>query len=111
MGRQVPLGPHPGSVPVQLWPETRGSKRASGSVRSRQQQIVNVETERLDTDAMHERLVEGRDDTENRHPAQGSRMQENGTRRCNVHDPSANARYFDVSNTFQHLGGLTEAVS
>jgi hypothetical protein len=38
-------------------------------------------------------------------------MQQNDTHRHNVHDPSANARYFDVSNAFQHLGGLTEAVS
>ncbi len=65
----------------------------------------------LNTDAIHERLVEGVDDPENRRPAQRSWMQQNGTCRHNTHDPSANARYFNVSNAFQHLGGLTEAVS
>ncbi len=58
MGRQAPLRPHLGSVLVQLWTETRGSKRARGSMQSRQQQIINVKTERFDTDAMHEQLVE-----------------------------------------------------
>jgi hypothetical protein len=40
----------------------------------------------------------------------------NGTRRRNRHDPSADAnlpnlRYFDVSNAFQHLGNVTDAIA
>jgi hypothetical protein len=66
MGGQAPLGPHQGSVPVQLRTETRGSDRASGSVQRKQQQIGNVETKKLNTDAMQEQLVaEGVDDSEN----------------------------------------------
>ncbi len=54
MGRQATLGPHPGNGPVQLWTETRGSNRVSGSVQCRQQQIGNFETERLNNYEMQE---------------------------------------------------------
>ena len=42
--------------------------------------------------------------------------QQNGTRRRICHDPSAemnlpNLQYVDVSNAFQHLGSLTDAVT
>ena len=111
MGRQAPLGHHPGTGPVQLPTETRGSNRpVSGSVRRRQQSVGDFETEILGDN------VEGIDDMENRRPAQRSRTQLNGTRRRNVHNPGAdtneaNSRYFDVNNAFQHLGGLTDAVA
>ena len=111
MGRQAPLGHHPGTGPVQLLTETRGSNRpVSGSVRRRQQSVGDFETEILGDN------VEGVDDTENRRPAQRSRTQLHGTRRRNVHNPGAdtneaNSRYFDVNNAFQHLGGLTDAVA
>ena len=112
MGRQARLGHHPGTGPVQLPTETRGSNRpVSGSVRRRQQSVGDFETEILGDN------VEGVDDTENRRPAQRSRTHQlNGTRRRNVHNPGAdtneaNSRYFDVNNAFQHLGGLTDAVA
>ena len=104
MGRQAPLGHHPGTGPVQLPTETRGSNRpVSGSVRRRQQSVGDFETEILGDN------VEGVDDTENRRPAQRSRTQLNGTCRRNVHNPGAdtneaNSRYFDVNNIFQILG-------
>jgi hypothetical protein len=89
----------------------------SGSVRRRQQRIGEFDSERLDDDAMREHLVEGVNDTESRRPAQRSRTtQQSGTRRRNIHDPSAemnvpNLRYFNISNAFQHLSGLTDAVA
>jgi hypothetical protein len=64
---------------------------------------------------MREQLVEGVNDTKNRHPAQRSRTtQQSGTRHRDIHDPSAemnvpNLQYFDISNASQHLGGLTDA--
>jgi len=111
MGRQAPLGHHPGTGPVQLPTETRGSNwPVSGSVQRRQQSVGDFEMEILGNN------VEGVDDTENRRPAQRSRTQLNGTCGCNVHNPGAdmneaNSRYFDVNNAFQHLGGLTDAVA
>jgi hypothetical protein len=63
MGRQAPLGHHPGTGPVQLPTETRGSNRpVSGSVRRRQQSVGDFETEILGDN------VEGIDDMENRRP-------------------------------------------
>ena len=85
MGRQAPLGHHPGAGPVQLPTETRGSNwLVSGSVRCRQQSVGDFETEILGDN------VEGVDDTENRRPAQCSRMQLSGTHcrkcpRCRAH--------------------------
>jgi len=85
MGRQAPLGHHPGTGPVQLPTETRGSNRpVSGSVRRRQQSVGDFETEILGDN------VKGVDDTENRRPAQCSRMQLSGTHcrkcpRCRAH--------------------------
>jgi hypothetical protein len=113
MGRQATLGPHLEGGPVQHQTETnRGSNRnVIGYVWHRQNQVGEFEAERLDDDAMNKRCVEGVDDSENCCPAQCSRTQQNGARRRNAHDPSAEingpyARYFEVSNTFQHLGSL-----
>ena len=117
MGRQATLGPHQGTHPVQLRTETRVSNVGNESVRRVQQRVGNFETETLDENAMRERLVEGVDDAVIRRPAQRQRTsQQNGIRRRNRHDPSAdmnlpNSRYFDVSNAFQHLGSLTDAVA
>ncbi len=118
MGRQATLRPHPGSVPVQLHTKTSGRKNGnvSGSAQQRQQTVGNFETERLNDDAMQERLVKGIDDAGNHPPSQRSQTQQNGTRCHNVDNPSAennlpNARYLSVSNAFQHLGGLTDAIS
>jgi len=84
MGRQAPLGHHPGTGPVQLPTETRGSNLPmSGSVRRRQPSVGDFETEILGDN------VEGVDDTENRRPAQRSRTQLNGTCHHNVHNPGA----------------------
>jgi hypothetical protein len=64
-----------------------------------------------------ERLVEGVDDATIHHPAQRQqRSVQNGTRQCNRHNPSADAnlpnlQYFDVSNAFQQLGNLTDAIA
>jgi hypothetical protein len=66
---------------------------------------------------MREQLVKGVNDTKNHCPAQCSQTtQQSGTCRQNIHDPSVemnvpNSRYFDISNAFQHLGGLTDAVA
>ncbi len=71
----------------------------------------------MDKDSFCERLVEGVDDATIRRPAQRQRRSvQNGTRRRNRHDPSAdanlpNSRYFDVSNAFQQLGNLTDAIA
>jgi hypothetical protein len=70
----------------------------------------------LDDNAIQERLIEGVDDTKNRCPAQQSIAQQNGTRCRNIHNPGtdtnkASSRYFYVSNAFQHLGELTDAVA
>ena len=66
---------------------------------------------------MQEPLVEDVDNAVFRYPAQHQqKSQKNGIQRRNHHDPSAEmnlpkSRYFDVSNEFQHLGSLTDAVA
>jgi hypothetical protein len=73
--------------------------------------------ETLDEDSFRELLVEGVDDATIRRPARHQQTSvQNGTRRRNCHDPSAdanlpNSRYFDVSNAFQQLGNLTDAIA
>jgi hypothetical protein len=120
MGRQAPLGPHERTRPVQLRGEVRDAndnERVRGSGGRQQDGVGNFETETLDEGSFRERLVEGVDDTTIRRPAQRQRTSvHNGTRRRNRHDPSAdanlpNSRYFDVSNAFQHLGNLTDAIA
>jgi hypothetical protein len=66
---------------------------------------------------MQERLVEGVADATIRRPAQRQQTSlQNGTRQRNHHDPSVsanlpNSHYFDVSNAFQQLGNLTDAIA
>ena len=118
VGRQAPIGPHPGDQPVQLRTETatRGVSDGNG-VRRGQQRVGNFETVTFDENSMRDRLVEGVNDAEIRRPAQRRRTsQQTGIRRRNHHNPSAemnlpNSRYLDVSNAFQHLGSLTDAVA
>jgi hypothetical protein len=75
------------------------------------------DSERLDNDAMCKQLVKGANNTKIHCPSQRSQTtQQSGTRRWNIHDPSAemnvpNLQYFNISNVFQHLGGLTDAVA
>jgi hypothetical protein len=89
----------------------------SGSVQCRQQRIGEFDSERLDNNAMHEPLVKGVNNTKNRCPAQCSgTTKQSGTCRRNIHDPIAemnvpNSRYFNISNAFQHLGSLMDAVA
>jgi hypothetical protein len=107
------------AAPVQLQREMRVANDGNESVRRVQQRVGNFETVTLDENSMRERLVEGVDDAVICRPAQRQRTsQQNGTRRRNRHDhdPSAemnfpNLRYFNVSNAFQHLGSLTDAVA
>jgi hypothetical protein len=86
-------------------------------VRRGQQRVGNFETVTFDENSMRDRLVEGVNDAEIRRPAQRRQTsQQTGIRRRNHHDPSAdmnlpNSRYLDVSNAFQHLGSLTDAVA
>ncbi len=92
-----------------------GNERVRG--REQQERVGNFETETLDESSMQECLVEGVDDATIRRPAQRQRTSlQNGTRQLNRHDPSAganlpNSQYFDVSNAFQQLGNLTDAIA
>ena len=86
-------------------------------MRRGQQRVGNFETVTFDENSMRDRLVEGVNDAEIRHPAQHQRTsQQTGIHRQHHHNPSAetnlpNSRYLDVSNAFQHLGSLTDAVA
>ncbi len=77
----------------------------------------NFETVTLHENSMRDRLVEGVNDAEIRRPAQHKiTSQQNGIRHQNHHNLSAemnlpSLRYFDVSNAFQHLGNLPDAVA
>ena len=117
MGQQAPLGPHQGTQPVQLCTKTRGVSDRNGSVWCGQQRVGNFEMVTLDENSMRHWLVEDFNDAKIHCLAQHWRTtQQTGTRRQNHHNLSVemnlpNSRYFDVSNAFQHLGSLTEAVA
>jgi hypothetical protein len=117
MGWQAPLGPHQGTQPVQLQTKMRGVSDGNGSARRDHQRVGNFETVMLDKNSMCHQLLEGVNDAKIHWPAQHqSTSQQTGTHRQNYHDPSAemnlpSSRYFDVSNAFQHLGSLTDAVA
>jgi hypothetical protein len=102
---------------VQLQTKTRGVSDGNRSARRVQQRVGNFETVTLDKNAMRDRLVEGVNDAKICRPAQCRRTsQQTRIRHCHHHNPSAemnllNSRYFDVSNAFQHLGSLTDAVA
>jgi hypothetical protein len=71
VGRQAPLGPHPGDQPVQLRMETtRGVSDGNGGVRRGQQRVGNFEMVTFDEKSMRDRLVEGVNDAKIRRPAQ-----------------------------------------
>ncbi len=84
MGRQAPLGNHPGQHPVQLCTEM---SRNIGTGRLRQMHMGEVNMEVLGDDTMNERmdeeflLVEGLDDTVDEHPAHRRQMNNSVCRR------------------------------
>jgi hypothetical protein len=114
MGQQAPLGPPQGMQSLQLRSETCDENR---SERGGQRRVGRFKTVRLDKNSMREQLLECINDAEIRHLAQRQHIsQQNSTGHQNHHDPSAemnlpNSRYFHLSNAFQHLVSLTNAVA
>lgn len=119
MGRQAPLGSHPGNRPVQIRTETA---RNAGSPRQRQMHMGNFNVEVLGDETMNERLVEeeflveGIDDAMEERPARRRRFN-SGVRRRNANidfgagrnDPAA--RFQHVTSAFSSLDALTNAVA
>ena len=119
MGRQAPLGNHPGRRPVPLRTETSPN---FGSPRMRQRNMGNFNVEVVGDATMNERiseeefLVEGVDDAMEERPARRRRIN-SGVRRRNANidfgagrnDPAA--RFQHVTSAFSSLDALTNAVA
>lgn len=112
MGRQAPLGQHDTTLPVQIRTET-----ASNIGNTQRMQVVGqFEAQVLDQEGMTNHIQQ-QQDTSRVHPAPRFARggQQNGTRRRNIHNPSAefsipHARYGSMEQGLLSISRLTDSI-